>query len=270
MNYVSNGEIIDRFDGNAHINPNTNGEEYRLFGCILDLIQKMGLNNRYPTCCYGDCQFGQRFSGSGAFLAREQEDIPHFPDCVYVNDCFALCIDHFQINASEPRDGYRNGDEYRAFLARHADIVDSGDYEKLTCLLEKEGVVFTKENLVGSMIYSLRSKIEKIPQYKEAARQYIEQGVDPSVVQADLMKETEVWLLVEDVTPTTSFDSVFTNEMVLSLMRDCAELNGIIYIHRPFLTKAPDNIDEIVFIHNDAKARGDLRNLMVIATVAAV
>ena len=243
-----------------YLKPSANGEEYRLFGSMLDLLQREHLNGRHPLC-FGDCQFGQRFSGSRPFLAREQRGISHFPDCMYVNDCFVLCIDHFQINASEPRDGYRKGDKYHALLSQHIDVVESGDYERLTCLLEKEDIVFAKENLVGSMAYSLRSKIEKIPQYKEAARQYIGQGVDPSVVEADLMKKMEAWLLVEDVTPTTSFISVFTNETILSLMRDCTELDGIIYIHSPFLTKAPDNIDEIVFIHNDAKARGDLRNL---------
>ena len=75
----------------------------------------------------------------------------------------------------------------------------------------------------------------------------------------DLAKTTEVWLLVEDVTPTTSFEAAFSNGQVLSALEGCEELEGLIYMHHPYLTQAPQSINDIVFIHNDSIARKRLR-----------
>ncbi len=144
-----------------------------------------------------------------------------------MNDNYVLCVEHFQINASEPRSNYDSGDEYRAFLNKHRGLVEQGSYGKLEILLDEEGIAFSTRNLVDSLLHSLKSKIPKIPLYKQAAREYIETGTSIASVQEDLAKRMEVWFLIEDVTPTTSADSLFSSEDVLGVMDECDGLEGL-------------------------------------------
>lgn len=44
MEYNSQGESVDSFDEKARFNVSVNGEEYRLLGVIVDLIQKSVVN----------------------------------------------------------------------------------------------------------------------------------------------------------------------------------------------------------------------------------
>ena len=179
-----------------------------------------------------------------------------------MNDNYVLCVEHFQINASEPRSNYDSGDEYRAFLNKHRGLVEQGSYGKLEILLDEEGIAFSTRNLVDSLLQSLKSKIPKIPLYKQAAREYIETGTSIASVQEDLAKRMEVWFLIEDVTPTTSADSLFSSEDVLGVMDECDGLEGFIYAHVPFVAKLPRFTHEIIFIHNDKDACAQLRGLV--------
>lgn len=44
MEYISRGEVVDSFDEKTHFNVSANGEEHRLLGAILDLVQKSVVN----------------------------------------------------------------------------------------------------------------------------------------------------------------------------------------------------------------------------------
>ncbi|THG36318.1 hypothetical protein [Adlercreutzia caecimuris] len=96
MDYVSKGEIVDSFNDSMRLTVNANGEEYRLFGSILDLVQKSVVNEGVCPRFFGSCWFGERFSGKMPYLAREQRQADGFPDCVYINEKYVLCVDHAQ------------------------------------------------------------------------------------------------------------------------------------------------------------------------------
>ncbi len=259
MHLIKDGKPIDSFDSSMQLNPGVNGEEYRLFGGVLALLQESVRKEKIPNF-FGDCKFGERFSGAKPFLSRELAGIPNFPDCIFLNESYIICIDHFQINASTPRSNYKNGDDYRAFLGRHHDLLDQNCYKTLESLLNEEGVVFSRNNLPTSMMHALCSKLPKVLLYKNAARQYIESGHNQRDIKEDLAKCMEVWFLVEDVSPTTFFPSIF-NDAVLSALENCQELEGLIYVHNSFPTQVPKDIEEVVFIHNDDNARKQLSQL---------
>lgn len=263
MDYISKGEIVDSFNDNMRLTVNANGEEYRLFGSILDLVQKSVVNEGVCPRFFGSCWFGERFSGKMSYLTRECEKTDGFPDCVYINEKYVLCVDHTQINASEPRSNYENGDTYRAFLANHRDLLGEGRYEELERCLVEEEIRFCKKNLEKSLLHVLSSKLPKAAKYKEAVCRYIALGNNPVVKEEDLKKPMEVWLLIEDVTPTTSFEAAFSNDQVLSALEGCEELEGLIYVHHPYLTRAPQSINDIAFIHNDSAARSQLQSIRV-------
>lgn len=259
VDYVSKNEIVDSFNGSMRLTVNANGEEYRLFGSILDLVQKSIVDKGVYPPFFGSCRFDERFSGAMPYLAREHKEIKGFPDLIYINEEYVLCVDHVQINASEPRSNYENGDEYRAFLARHKELLEKEQYDELEKCLDKEGIQFRRECLEGSLLHALNSKMRKVPKYKGAAYDYIASGDNLVARDEDLAKTMEVWLLIEDVTPTTSFEAAFSNDQVLSALEGCEELEGLIYVHHPYLTRAPQSISDFVLIHNDSTARNQLR-----------
>lgn len=264
MEYNSQGESVDSFDEKTRFSVSANGEEYRLFGVIVDLVQKSVVNTGVCPLAFGDCSFGKRFSGARPYLAREHREIKGFPDCFFVNEDFVICIDQAQINASEPRSNYENGDEYRVFLANHKNLLEKEEYGKLEECLAEEGILFRKENLEKSLLHVLNSKLPKIAGYKKAARDYIASGDNLVAQGEDLSKTMEAWLLIEDVTPCTSFEAfeaAFSSDRVLSALEGCEELAGLIYVHHPFLTRAPQSVSDIAFIHNDLEARKQLRSL---------
>lgn len=264
MEYNSRGESVDSFDEKTRFNVGANGEEYRLFGVMLDLVQKSVINTGVRPLTFGNCAFGKRFSGAQPYLAREYREIKSFPDCFYVNEGYVICVDHAQINASEPRSNYKNGDEYRAFLANRRGLLEEEQYGKLEEYLAKEGVLFHKGNLERSLLHVLNSKLPKIAGYKKAARDYIASGDNLLAQREDLSKTVEAWLLIEDVTPYASFEAfeaVFSSDRVLSALEGCEELAGLIYVHHPLLTRAPQSVGDIAFIHNDAEARRQLQSL---------
>lgn len=264
MEYISRGEVVDSFDEKTHFNVSANGEEHRLLGAILDLVQKSVVNAGVCPLTFGNCSFGKRFSGAKPYLARERRDIKGFPDCFFVNENYVICIDQTQINASEPRSNYENGDEYRVFLANHKDLLEKEEYGKLEECLAEEGILFRKENLEKSLLHVLNSKLPKIDGYKKAARDYIASGDNLVAQREDLSKTMEAWLLVEDVTPRTTFEAfeaAFSSDRVLSALESCEKLAGLIYVHHPFLTRAPQSVSDIAFIHNDTGARKRLRSL---------
>ncbi|ACV21421.1 Uncharacterised protein [Slackia heliotrinireducens] len=261
MDYISNNKVADTFNRDMQLNPNANGEEYRLFGALLELVLSSIKDKKAPPLTFGHCHFGERFSGNNLYLAKEDRSICNFPDCILINDKFVLCIDHFQINASNPRSGYEKGDECRAFLSNHAELVKQERIKDLELLLESEGIEYRTHNLAQSLLHTLKKKLPKISLYSEAARQHIASGLDPDVVEADLSKTMEVWFLVEDVTPTTSFLSCFGNQKVLDALKSCERLAGLIYVHNPILTRPPNSIEEVAFIHNDDCAYEQLKAL---------
>ncbi|THG36317.1 hypothetical protein [Adlercreutzia caecimuris] len=128
----------------------------------------------------------------------------------------------------------------------------------------EEGVRFCKKNLEKSLLHVLGSKLPKVAKYKEAVYGYIASGNKSVVKEEDLKKPMEVWLLIEDVTPTTSFEAAFSNDQVLSALEACEELEGLIYIHHPYLTRAPQSVSDIVFIRNDSTARSQLHAMRVL------
>lgn len=262
MDFISGNRVKDKFGIDMILEPGANGEEYRLFGGILSLIYQSAREQKQHPYQFGSCNFYERFSGAKPYLASEHREFPHFPDCLFVNDDYVLCIEHFQVNASEPRSDYDCGDEYRAFLESHRDLVEQNSYEELEALIEEEELVFSIHNLILSLLHSLESKAPKIPLYKQAAREYISTGVDESSVKEDLAKRMEVWFLVEDVTPSTAAESLFSNNEVLDAIKGIEELEGLIYVHTPFITKPPKTVGEIMLIHNDEDARAQLRALL--------
>lgn len=264
MEYNSRSEAVDSFDEKARLNVGANGEEYRLFGVIVDLVQKSVADTGVCPLTFGKCSFGKRFSGTKPYLAREHREIAGFPDCFFVNEDYVICIDQAQINASEPRSDYENGDEYRVFLANHKDLLEKEEYEKLEEYLVEEGILFRRENLEKSLLHVLNSKLPKTAGYKRAAHDYIASGDNLLARREDLSKTMETWLLIEDVTPCTSFEAfkaAFSSDRVLSALEGCEELAGLIYVHHPFLTRAPQSVSDIAFIHNDLEARKQLQSL---------
>ena len=118
----------------------------------------------------------EKVFGGEAYLAREHREIKGFPDCFFVNEDYVICIDQAQINASDPRSNYENGDEYRVFLANHKDLLEKEEYEKLEEYLVEEGILFRQENLEKSLLHVLNSKLPKTAGYKRAAHDYIASG----------------------------------------------------------------------------------------------
>lgn len=259
--FVSKGRVTENFEAGTTLELHANGEEYKLFGTILDCAYKSIRHDRKLPLQIGDCDFLKRFAGIHPYLAPEREDIENFPDCLFVNTDYVLCIDHFQINASEPRSNYDNGDEYSAFLGKNRALISENDYEKLKALLDKEGITFSIKNLRESLLYSLKKKQSKFSLYKEAASNHINTGTNPAAVREDSAKHKEVWLLIQDVSPTTSANLLFSNDKVINALENCEELDGLIYVHTPFVSKPPQSIEEFFFIRNDEEGRNELKSL---------
>ena len=108
--------------------------------------------------------------------------------------------------------------------------------QKLEEYLVEEGILFRQENLEKSLLHVLNSKLPKTAGYKRAAHDYIASGDNLLARREDLSKTMETWLLIEDVTPCTSFEAfkaAFSSDRVLSALEGREELAGLIYVFLP-------------------------------------
>lgn len=255
MDFISNGKPVDHFNQDTTLNPSANGEEHRLFCVILDLVEKaMGAGHTPP--CFGDSDRLKHFFDGGLFLAREEQNEDSFPDFLFINDSRVFCVEHTRINASRKLE--RGGDEYSKFLGDNNELFDEPFPERLDQALKNEGIIFSKQQLRRNFLTALERKISKISKYKDVAREHIKNGSNRTAVEEDLNKPIEAWLLIEDISPATSFKSLFSCGEAIERLKAHPELNGVIFVHHGRITKAPENLDEVAFIFNEELAWSQL------------
>lgn len=251
MDFRSGGKTVDRFDQDTILNPLTNGEEYRLFGTIIDLLGKALQSGKTPHC-YGGCARLAQFFDGELYLAREQQNADNFPDCFLVNNSRIFCIEHTRINASKQLEN--GGDEYSRLIGNACGLFDDPFPDNLNLTLKNVDIRFDKQQLQSSFLAALDRKILKLNKYIDAVRGYIGDSPNKVIAKEDQRKPIEAWLLIEDISPATSLDALFSNDEAVKRLKAHPELSGIIYIHHARITRALESLDEIAFIFNDELA----------------
>lgn len=260
MKLISNGKITGTYDAETKLNHSANGEEFQLILSTFDLIKRASKEQHIHPPCFGSD--GSTQLNIDEYLAKEQGSINSFPDCAIINETEIICIEHTKIDASKATG--RKGSAYQQSLGTAENlpkIFDNDFPESFNAFLAENKIEFSIPNLCEQLMVALKKKVTKIPKYKEAIAKHIQSGTNQKFIQEDLSKPILAWLFIEDISPTTSFDGLFSNEEILQFLEEHNELSGIIFLHHPHVTTAPQNVSEIALIFNNPSALKELRAL---------
>lgn len=258
MDLISKGKIVEIYNEETKLDFSANGEEYKLVLSTFNLIKEsVEDKHQHPNSFGGSGSTPLNISGH---LAKEQGDIDSFPDCVLINKSEIICIEHTKIDASKARK--KKGSIYQQCLGKTGDlskVFGSNFPESFNTFLANSKIEFSVPNLCQQLMNALNKKVGRIPKYKGAIAKHIQSGANKKFIQEDLSKPIFAWLFIEDISPSTSFDSLFTNEKILKFLEKHSELNGIIYLHHPDVFSAPRYLCEVVLIFNNSSALKELR-----------
>jgi hypothetical protein len=198
----------------------------------------------------------------GGYIAKEQVNIDSFPDCAIFNESEIMCFEHTKIDASKA--SKRKGSIYQRYLGNVDDLAEifGDDFPKsFHSFLDDKKIEFSIHNLQWQLIEALKKKTTKIPKYKKALKEHIASGINPTFVREDLGKPISFWLFVEDISPVNFFEGLFSDERILSFLEEHKELSGIVYLYHPYITVAPQDVNEVTLMLNDSLALKELRML---------
>ena len=89
--------------------------------------------------------------------------------------------------------------------------------------------------------------------YKTRVREHIAAGQHERIVTWDPSKPFEVWLMVEDLSPTCGFE--YIGRTLSELLERCSSIGGLIYISNPLPDEMFSSPAQVAIIANDEKAR---------------
>lgn len=243
-----------------------NGKEYEL---LLRTIAEIGAAYIHPgsptPCVFGSVDkdyLKHRFLFQGKMLIGEKPP-EGFPDCAIVTDQVIMIFDHFKIDASgaiiSNRTGENRGTLYQRFLGKWLSNEKDVDLNALEKGLVEKGIRFSPNNLISSLRSSFTRKAKKIQRYREAICQHISKTAPAHLAAIDLAKPREIWLLIEDISPTTNF-KLIAGELA-DLLQNYPAVAGIVYVHNPLATVLPLTAKSVALVKNDSDAREGLRAL---------
>lgn len=226
------------------------GHEYELFLHVLGILAASEQNNYKDLHCFGltdTNSFIANFGGKESqFLIREQRDGDGFPDFVIVRETKLLIFDHFHVDASGLRNkkGKDNGSPYIAYLKSHKTY----PLDEILEYAQNEGIKFCTNNLRDSIARTFKKHAAKIDKYNQAVLTYIESNADKDIAYEDTNKPIENWFFIEDITPTSDFQTI--KDTLDKLFEDFTKVSGAVYLHRPIPEDLPQNGDDIAIFWN--------------------
>ena len=220
-----------------------NSFEYQRLLYIYEVVRRAVRSMQFTEDCapgIPDSHYlEERFFGKGHQLFREKRDMESIPDVTLIGKHHLISIDFCRVDASAPiiRNGRHHGTKYQRFLGMHKREYADWSEDDFELRLKEEGITFSTDNLARNIWRAVELKNKKVLQYKCALAEYIDQ--------ADMQKPFEVWIAIEDLSPTSC------SSTVLGVMRKLASSNldiaGVIYIHHIGVDKLPNTMEDIRF-----------------------
>ena len=244
MDYLSSSGIItygpgcsEPFEGN--------GYEYQrllyVFGVIEAAVKQRCFTSANVSGIPDPRYLVERFFEKGVSLIREKGE--GFPDATFVSQKNVVITDVCRVDASKPivKAGKLHGSSFEFFSARHAHEMEEWSEDELEEQLLNAGITFSVGQLAKNIRTAIKKKSSKAQQYCKAIYGYL----DPE----DRNKNFEVWLVIEDMTPTSDEETI---DAVMGKMRQCNNsITGVIYVHDVGIGRLPDNIGDVKIYNLD-------------------
>ena len=245
----------------ARDNPKENGHEYEFFMRFINIFGEGIVCGGNKPYMFGDIDPGfveRRFFGAHPYLIPEQKAVNGFPDFFLLNDDAIVIIDHFKVDASMPfgKPAKPSGSEYMRFRSTRMPEAARSDSDELETALNSEGIVLSAGALAESIAAKFAEKAAKVDTYRERVREYIATGCDERIVADALSRPDEVWLMIEDVSPSCGFG--FIGRTLSALLEEYPSIGGLLYISNPYPDVMFSSPEQVAIIANDEKARSEL------------
>lgn len=216
-----------------------NGYEYQrllyVFGVIEAAVKRGCFTSANVSGIPDPRYLVERFFEKGISLIREKGE--GFPDATFVSKNYVVITDVCRVDASKPivKAGKLHGSSFEFFSARHAREMEEWSEDELEEQLLNSGITFSIGQLSNNICTAIEKKNGKVQQYRKAICGYL----DPE----DRSKNFEVWLVIEDVTPTSDEETI---DAVMGVMRQYnLNITGVIYVHDIGIGRLPDNIGDV-------------------------
>lgn len=216
-----------------------NGYEYQrllyVFGVIEDAVKRGCFTSANISGIPAPRYLVERFFEKGVSLIREKDE--GFPDATFVSKNYVVITDVCRVDASEPivKAGKLHGSSFEFFSARHAHEMEEWSEDELEEQLLNSGITFSVGQLAKNICTAIEKKNSKARQYCKAIYGYL----DPE----DRGKNFEIWLVIEDVTPTSDEETV---DAVMEKLRQYnLNITGVIYVHDVGIGRLPKAIGDV-------------------------